>query len=110
MFELIKNNKYTVGIIILLLMLTFAYQYYTRLDTDNDVQQTDSVEKSIEEQVGSETRQLLNRINTINLSTDILTNPAYSSLQDFGYTVQLKQQGTRNPFAPIGQSTDSDVR
>lgn len=56
---------------------------------------------------GSTQRQLLSTLNdlrTIRLGGEILNDPSFMSLRDFGTEIVTEPIGRRNPFAPLGSS------
>jgi hypothetical protein len=57
---------------------------------------------------GSAQRQLLSTLNdlrSIRLGAEILNDPAFLSLRDFGTDIITEPIGRRNPFAPLGSSS-----
>jgi hypothetical protein len=55
---------------------------------------------------------LLNKIEAIKLDDTIFTDPVFKSLQDFSVEITLDQKdvGRPNPFAPIPKSPTSQTR
>ena len=111
MFEVIQNNKYTVGILsALILGLIIYYGYISGGSTGRNGSETATTATSTEvANVGSEVSHLLGRLQSVDLNTALFDKPAFETLKPFGYTVTEKQAGRENPFAPIGTSDSKDL-
>lgn len=50
---------------------------------------------------GEDVARMLNILNSINLKTEIFTDPAFLELDDFSVSIPKKETGRKNPFLPI---------
>lgn len=50
---------------------------------------------------GEDVARMLNILNSVNLKTEIFTDPAFLELDDFSVSIPKKETGRKNPFLPI---------
>lgn len=53
---------------------------------------------------GEDVARMLNILNSVNLKTEIFTDPAFLDLDDFSVSIPKKETGRKNPFLPIVSS------
>ena len=114
MFDIIKKNKFTVGIIVVLIIAAFLYQVYVAGDggdQETGDQETGTTTASRGYAVGQQVTELSGRIENVEINAAFLRHSVYRNLDDFGYEadrIPARGSGT-NPFAPIAPSGGSDV-
>lgn len=50
---------------------------------------------------GEDVARMLNILNSVNLKTEIFTDPSFLGLDDFSVSIPKKETGRKNPFLPI---------
>lgn len=107
-----NNSKTIINIVIVILVLVggfVAWRYFTAGDTATEpasglqaagiLGQGDVAGQS----QTSEFVILLNNLRSVDLQSNIFSNPAFANdLQDFTTPLPDRPQGRSNPFAPVG--------
>ena len=89
----------------MLLAALFGYSLFSApKETESLLVSTNQVTQS--QIVGNEIISALNQIQTLNLSSDIFSDPVFRSLIDRSSPIPSEAVGKSNPFSPIG----SDAR
>lgn len=110
MLDIIKNNKFTVGLIVVLIVGAFLYQVYVVGDVGSgESEGAAAANEAVRVQVGANVYRLVGQINNIEIDQSVLTRPDYARLRNFGYDPLEVKDRNANPFAPIGASSGSDV-
>ena len=94
----ILKNKFVVGGVGAVLVLTLAYYLWTSAENSALLTTNDGTSPPSQEILLT-----LGQLPTIRLDPAILTDPVFASLTDFGVTIPPQNAGRRNPFAPVGK-------
>lgn len=100
MWDIIKDNKYSVGIVAAMLVLALGYSLYT-FNSGDESSETADGEPLEEVRVGQEFFDLVEDLENIHFDTALLEEPAYRSLREFSYSPIPREEGRTNPFAGI---------
>ncbi|MEX0930508.1 MAG: hypothetical protein WDZ79_02390 [Candidatus Paceibacterota bacterium] len=114
MWDVIKKNKYSVGLLAIVLVAAIAYSVFYVADGvplpffgASDTQPAAQDQQVSEMRVGEDIFRLIERLEQIDLNPVIFTRPAFATLRDFNYVIRPQNQGRSDPFAPIsGGSSD----
>ena len=94
----ILKNKFVVGGVGAVLILTLAYYLWTSAENSALLTTNDGTSP-----LSQEILLTLGQLHTIRLDPAIFTDPVFASLTDFGVTITPQNAGRRNPFAPVGK-------
>jgi len=94
----ILKNKFVVGGVGAVLVLTLAYYLWTSAENSALLTTNDGTSP-----LSQEILLTLGQLHTIRLDPAIFTDPVFASLTDFGVTIPPQNAGRRNPFAPVGK-------
>ena len=94
----ILKNKFVVGGVGAVLILTLAYYLWTSAENSALLTTNDGTSP-----LSQEILLTLGQLHTIRLDPAIFTDPVFASLTDFGVTIPPQNAGRRNPFAPVGK-------
>ena len=94
----ILKNKFVVGGVGAVLILTLAYYLWTSAENSALLTTNDGTSP-----LSQEILITLGQLHTIRLDPAIFTDPVFASLTDFGVTIPPQNAGRRNPFAPVGK-------
>jgi len=94
----ILKNKFVVGGVGAVLVLTLAYYLWTSAENSALLTTNDGTSP-----LSQEILITLGQLHTIRLDPAIFTDPVFASLTDFGVTIPPQNAGRRNPFAPVGK-------
>ncbi len=94
----ILKNKFVVGGIAGVLVLTLIYYVWTSAENSALLTTTDGTSP-----LSQEILLTLGQLHTIRLDPAVFTDPVFASLSDFGVTIPPQSAGRRNPFAPVGK-------
>ena len=94
----ILKNKFVVGGVGAVLVLTLAYYLWTSAENGALLTTNDGTSP-----LSQEILITLGQLHTIRLDPAIFTDPVFASLTDFGVTIPPQNAGRRNPFAPVGK-------
>lgn len=94
----ILKNKFVVGGVGAVLVLTLAYYLWTSAENSALLTTNDGTSP-----LSQEILTTLGQLHTIRLDPAIFTDPVFASLTDFGVTIPPQNAGRRNPFAPVGK-------
>jgi len=94
----ILKNKFVVGGVGAVLILTLAYYLWTSAGNSALLTTNDGTSP-----LSQEILITLGQLHTIRLDPAIFTDPVFASLTDFGVTIPPQNAGRRNPFAPVGK-------
>ena len=94
----ILKNKFVVGGVGAVLVLTLAYYLWTSAGNSALLTTNDGTSP-----LSQEILTTLGQLHTIRLDPAIFTDPVFASLTDFGVTIPPQNAGRRNPFAPVGK-------
>lgn len=109
MIEILKKFKGLLIAIAVIVLAFIAYNQFVPKSSDQDQnalvrQNTDTTSgTSIDDGPGKEFVNQLLAIQDIHFKIEILTDPAYLSLQDFSKELIPQPVGRPNPFAPLGE-------
>ncbi|MEX0672479.1 MAG: hypothetical protein WDZ82_00830 [Candidatus Paceibacterota bacterium] len=103
MWDVIKKNKYSVGLLALAVIAVIVYSVFYMTDGvslggDNQ-QETVSVSS---ERVGEDIFRLIEQLERIDLNPAIFDRPEFATLSGFDYVIRPRSEGRSDPFAPIG--------
>lgn len=104
MGAILKKGKLLIGVVVVGLILYFAY---TTLVSDSG---GDGIESPAEKEARVLENELLaelERLQKIELSSDLFTSPAFGALVDFSKPLPTPVVGRDNPFAPRGAAPTS---
>ena len=94
----ILKNKFVVGSIAGVLVLTLIYYVWTSAENSAFLTMTEGTSP-----LSQEILTTLGQLHTIRLDSAVFNDPVFISLSDFGVTIPPQQTGRRNPFAPVGK-------
>ena len=94
----ILKNKFVVGGVGAVLILTLAYYLWTSAENSALLTTNDGTSP-----LSQEILLTLGQLHTLRLDPAIFTDPVFASLTDFGVTIPPQNAGRRNPFAPVGK-------
>jgi hypothetical protein len=92
--QFFKNNKSSIGVIVIVGLLIYVYFSYFRSSTEQLISSTPTSDST------SKLLVALASLHTITLDNSIFTDPVFLSLSDFGIQIDPQNVGRRNPFAP----------
>lgn len=94
MMNFIKKYKTSIIILVLILLVFWAYSiYFPRVEVFLE---------SSAEPVGEELFSVLSTLRNIEFNDEILSDPDFLSLQDFETAISPERAGRSNPFGPTG--------
>ena len=91
-------NSTQITLLLLVCAAMFAGLFTVGVHGDSTLAVTDGAGAS----PNADLVAMLNQLHSIQLNTDLFSNPLFQSLQDFGLTVVPEPKTRNNPFAPIG--------
>jgi hypothetical protein len=97
MMQFINDNKYYIGLIVIILVGLWAYMTYYQGPSSDASLSSDDTGSPLSQDV----LVTLSHVKAITLDPSIFSDPVYQSLNDFGVTIPLQPIGRRNPFAPV---------
>lgn len=100
-------KKFLIPIFVVLLLI-FFYVYYTNSAGRAPVlisQNPDGTPGA--DVVGADIIALVEQLNTVKLDTALFAKDTFQSLRDFSISLRAQAVGRPNPFAPIGQDSQS---
>jgi len=113
MFEVIKNNKLTVGAIAIVIAgLVVYYGFFVGESEEESAPSSSQQEEGEGEaiEIGNDVSRLVRRVRSIQFNTALFDSPTFNALQPFEYRAADKPAGTSDPFTPIGPRDSKDVQ
>ncbi len=90
-------------IVAVVVILALGYVAFTTLTGEVSLEEGDSIVSP----QGEEILILADKLESINIDTDLFSSPLFTSLVDISVPIIEEPKGRPNPFAPIGNDTVS---
>lgn len=97
---LLKKAPLLLLILVIGLIGFVAYNTFNTRAFADDSSDLSSVSNTL---IDPASAAVLAKIESIQLSTAIFSNPAFQSLQDYSVALPSESAGKANPFAPLGK-------
>ena len=108
MLDLLKQNKFLLIIVGIIIAGVAWFGLSGSEPTENSILETETIGGAD----SARERELLGtlaELRAIRLDGQIFSNPAFTSLRDFGQEIISEPIGRDNPFAPLGSTSGDDV-
>lgn len=100
-----SSKKTIIIIVVVAVVLIGAYFVFSAKNEGNSslvATKTSALSKE-EETTNAEFLRLLRALKGVTLKdSELISNPAFANLHDYGVTLTPENAGRRNPFAPLG--------
>ncbi len=100
--DIIRKYKTPLSIIAALVLAFILYSYFHGSSSNTGAVLTSNTIAVADNTVGQSFLNQLLTLQSIQLNSEIFSNPSFNALQDFSQPVPTQPQGRPNPFAPIG--------
>lgn len=107
MGALFNKGKTLIGIVVIGIVLYFAYSMLVSDSGDDGIETPAEQEARVLE---NELLLELERLQKIELSSDLFASPAFGALVDYSKPLPTPVIGRENPFAPRGSTQQSVVQ
>ncbi len=101
MASLKKYKNILIGIVVVI-VLFLLYSFFFKGSSSEQLLTSETATSTAG---GEDLLSLLLELKSITLTTEIFSDPVFTTLQDFSVELAPQPIGRRNPFAPIGVAT-----
>lgn len=96
-----KDKKIWIGVGVFVILAFLIYQFAGNGGNADDGLFIDGGLDPIEEILGRDVLNLVDRMRNVSLDTEIFNSDTFKSLKDFSVEIPKQPTGRRDPFAPL---------